>query len=131
MAHWRIFAEHINVDKREKEEQLRDLAEYAMAFHNYDAVQAVQAERDRQEHSRQHDEAEDIYLQQLKDMGINLDRDSMYQAREEYEESEEFESVPKQSRYGVGNFEEEPHHRSARARIQEDIIKVTRTPKKE
>lgn len=70
---WFAFAEHLALDKKESEEFSRDLAEYAMAFHNYEAVQAVRDSREEQ--SILKDKAQtDIFAQQVeKLLGRKLD----------------------------------------------------------
>jgi hypothetical protein len=66
-AQWRIFAEHIALDRYEEEERFRDISEYAMAFHNFEAVQAVQRARQERGHAPAESEEnnEDIFLQQV------------------------------------------------------------------
>jgi len=61
---WYAFAEHLALDKKQKEEFLRDLSEYAMAFHNYEAVQAVRDSRD-EELIQQEINEEEIFAQQV------------------------------------------------------------------
>jgi hypothetical protein len=78
---WRIFAEHAQLDQQEEYERSRNLVEYGMAFHNYEAVKAVQEERERQT-SLAGSESEDIFLQQLRNLGINLDKEALHNARQ-------------------------------------------------
>jgi hypothetical protein len=77
---WRIFAEHIFQDQKEKLETDRDLAEYAMAFHNYEAVVKVQEARENRD-DNQDRAAEEAFMQQLKNMGIDLDKQKLQQAK--------------------------------------------------
>lgn len=111
---WRIFSEHIRLDEREELERMRDLVEYAMAFHNYEAVQAVQKAREEEsEQSYQEPEisSEDAWYQQLQAMGIDLDKNKVEQARAQAkaQEASQQRSAP-----------------SSRQRVQEDIMRVHR-----
>jgi len=70
---WRYYAEHIALDAKEKTEQLRDISEYAMAFHNYQAVKSVQEARELQE-SLEDEEITDIFSQQVEKLfGSKID----------------------------------------------------------
>jgi len=70
---WRYYAEHIALDAKEKIEQLRDISEYAMAFHNYEAVKSVQEARELQA-SLEDEETTDIFSQQIADLfGSKID----------------------------------------------------------
>lgn len=48
-----------------------------MAFHNYEGVKKVQEERERNENIEQGSENDEVFFKQLKDMGINLDRETL------------------------------------------------------
>jgi hypothetical protein len=81
---WRTFAEHVRLDNKEDNDRLRDFIEYAMAFIEYETVKRVQDARAEQEELSQTDtNNEDIFLEQLKQMGFNLDKDTLYSAREQ------------------------------------------------
>jgi len=70
---WRYYAEHIALDAKEKIEQLRDISEYAMAFHNYEAVKSVQEARELQA-SLEDEEITDIFSQQVEQLfGSKID----------------------------------------------------------
>jgi hypothetical protein len=43
---WKIFAEHLALDEKREFEDKRNMAEYAMGFHNPEAVQYVLSERE-------------------------------------------------------------------------------------
>jgi hypothetical protein len=114
MMQWRVFSEHLALDQKEEVERLRDIAEYAMAFHNYEAVSAVQEARESPP-SPEAKPVEDIFLQQVEQMfGKKLDKDELEKARVNAEREE------------ARRIAQEPVHKSARQRIQEDIIRVSR-----
>lgn len=70
---WYAFAEHLALDNKQKDEALRDLSEYTMAFHNYEAVQSVRDSRDQQSILEDKTQA-DIFTQQVEKLfGRKLD----------------------------------------------------------
>jgi len=64
---WQAFAFHVAEDRREEEELLRDIAEYAMAFHNFEAVQAVRDKREQQAYLDDQ-ESQEIFAKQVEQM---------------------------------------------------------------
>ena len=93
MTQWRVFAEHIALDDVEHEKLLRNIAEYTMAFHNYEAVRAVQEARIEQEQNPtqaqdKQTREEDAFFKQLQSMGINLDEEKLSTARSEAKRQE-------------------------------------------
>lgn len=81
MIQWRIFAEHVAMDRKEREEFLRDLVEYGMAFHNYEAVKQVQRRREVKE-SLDYQENEQAFMDQIEKLfGKKLDPSHLNQAK--------------------------------------------------
>ena len=114
MVQWRIFSEFAAQDKKEQEELYRDIAEYAMAFHNYDAVKTVQEAREQR--TSQDETQEDIFLKQVEQMfGKKLDKETMEDARTQVSRREAPKATRKTTRQGV----------------TEDLIRITKDPKKE
>jgi hypothetical protein len=85
---WRVYAEHIRLDNKEDNDRLRDFIEYAMAFVEYETVKRVQDAREEEELFKDSNN-EDIFLDQLKQMGINLDKETLHKARERTDNPEE------------------------------------------
>lgn len=74
---WQVFAYHVAEDRKEEEELLRDIAEYAMAFHNFEAVQAVRDKREQQAYLDDQ-QSQDIFAKQVEQLfGRKLTEEEM------------------------------------------------------
>jgi CRISPR/Cas system-associated protein Cas10 (large subunit of type III CRISPR-Cas system) len=89
---WRVYAEHIRLDNKEDNDRLRDFIEYAMAFIEYETVKRVQDAREEEELFKDSNN-EDVFLDQLKQMGINLDKETLYKAREQTDRTNPEEDI--------------------------------------
>ena len=114
---WKVFSEHAALDQKEEVERLRDLAEYAMAFHNYEAVNSVQKARELATYpeDQTEDPVEDIFLKQVEQLfGKKLDKGAMGVSKAAVEKEE----LRKES--------QEPIYKNTRQRIREDVIRVSK-----
>lgn len=114
---WKVFSEHAALDQKEEVERLRDIAEYAMAFHNYEAVNSVQKARESATHleDQTEDSLEDIFLKQVEQLfGKKLDKNAMETSKAVAEKEE------------IRRESQEPVYKSARQRIREDVIRVSK-----
>lgn len=69
------------MDRREREEFLRDLVEYGMAFHNFEAVKQVQKSRELKQ-SAEYQESEQIFMEQVEKLfGRKLDPSHLKQTK--------------------------------------------------
>lgn len=117
MMQWKVFSEHAALDQKEEVERLRDLAEYAMAFHNYEAVNSVQKARELATYpeDQTEDPVEDIFLKQVEQLfGKKLDKGAMGASKAAVEKEE----LRKES--------QEPIYKNTRQRIREDVIRVSK-----
>ena len=82
MVQWRVFAEHIALDRKEHEEFSRDLVEYGMAFHNFEAVKQVQQAREAKQRLEDQQTTE-IFMEQVEKLfGKKLDPSHLNEAKD-------------------------------------------------
>jgi hypothetical protein len=108
---WHLFAEHLYIDAEDKIAQSRDIAEYAMAFHNPSGVNEVRKQREI-EKTLEDEQSTDIFTQQVEKMfGRPLAKEQIKTAREKH--TDDMSSPP---------IKEKPQ-------VDKDIIKVSKNTK--
>ena len=123
---WKVFAEHLMLDDKEKLESTRDIVEYHAAFQNYQTVKAVQDARLQSSETEMEEEeqtqsdlppqisSEEAFFRQLQAMGINLTPETIDIAKNT--------EIKKQRQ----QQESEPVRPNTRQQLQQDMARVIR-----